>query len=118
MVGMDNSYPSKLHIWDEWSTGIAADAVVSECPIPLAGPHHPTEFAERLYRWEALDPAAPSPRPDEATQPAKARAPLMIWIRSLLVCSSGCSLRCSGLIADHGNEQVCNSRCAHLVMLH
>src|SRR5437899_10686744 len=66
---MDGSYPSRLHIWDEWSTGVAQDAVVSECQVPVAGPHHAAEFAERLYTWEALDPAAPTPRPDEGTQP-------------------------------------------------
>src|SRR5262245_24590885 len=60
---MDDSYPRKLGVWPGWAV-----AAVEEPPAPgrpLGGPHHPADFAERLYAAEALAAAAP-PRAEGA----------------------------------------------------
>jgi ubiquinone/menaquinone biosynthesis C-methylase UbiE len=64
--GMDGSYPGNLRIWEGWATTLAQD-VLEHGQRPIAGPHHPAEFAQRLYACEALNP--PVPRPDERAEP-------------------------------------------------
>jgi SAM-dependent methyltransferase len=68
MGGMDESYPSKLHVW----TGPAA--AVHDLPQLANGAGAPRafgapEFAQRLYAHEAFGPAAPGARPEEAAEP-------------------------------------------------
>jgi ubiquinone/menaquinone biosynthesis C-methylase UbiE len=62
-------------LWE--SPGVAVNAIFglpSEAhPAPAAGawqgPHNPREFAQKLYAFEALQPAAARPRPDEQSEP-------------------------------------------------
>ena len=67
MGGMDESYPSKLQVW----TGPAA--AVHDLPLlPNGrGPAGPfgADLAQRLYAHEALGPAAPAARAEEAAEP-------------------------------------------------
>ena len=66
MDGMD-SYPSKLRVW-EGSAATVHDAATSPGGRGLPGPHHPAEFAERLYACEACDPDQPAPDADCGTE--------------------------------------------------
>ena len=62
---MDESYPRKLHVW----TGPAA--AVHDLPLPPngRGPVGASDFAQRLYAHEALGPATPGARAEEAAEP-------------------------------------------------
>jgi len=51
---MDGFYPSKLDAGQAWATTLAQDLLEPE--HHLQGPHHPADFAERLYACEALKP--------------------------------------------------------------
>jgi len=53
---MEASYPSKAPTWDGWSTTLAQDLLEPVRQRSVPGPHHPAEFAERLYACEALKP--------------------------------------------------------------
>jgi SAM-dependent methyltransferase len=72
--GMVESYPSNL---EPWSTpgvavqdifGLTDEELAVVAPPPLRGPHHPHEFAQKLYAFEALQPsvtaAAPAIEPE------------------------------------------------------
>jgi ubiquinone/menaquinone biosynthesis C-methylase UbiE len=66
---MEGSYPSKLRVW-EGSTA----AVVPEDPLALSsralpGPHHPSEFADRLYACECFHPLPPFREIDAGAEP-------------------------------------------------
>jgi SAM-dependent methyltransferase len=66
---MEDSYRGKLKVWPTWAL-----AVVHEFPAPAPGrprpgPHHPGDFADRLYAFEALDPPAPPPGSPEGAEP-------------------------------------------------
>jgi SAM-dependent methyltransferase len=70
--GMDDSFLSKLRLWDGFP--LAAPVVaqgVQESPASrtLPGPHYPAAFADQLYAHEALNPPLPSPRAEEGTEP-------------------------------------------------
>lgn len=65
---MEGSYPSKLAVWNGWSTKLAQD-VLEPPRNGLAGPHHPAEFAERLYACEALKPWLARRRADDTAEP-------------------------------------------------
>ncbi|HLN26921.1 MAG TPA: class I SAM-dependent methyltransferase [Gemmataceae bacterium] len=65
---MQGPYRGNLRIWSGWSA-----ATLHEAPgtvgFTLPGPHHPAEFADRLYACEALNPAASTPAKDEGAEP-------------------------------------------------
>jgi len=48
---MEGSHSAKLHIWEGWATSLAQDLLETE---PQRGPHHPADFAQRLYACESL----------------------------------------------------------------
>src|ERR1700736_14887 len=68
MDSMEAPYPRKL-TWDITSRVVIADHPdeVNDCAVP--GPHHPTEFADRLYAREALPPSAASLPADSGAEP-------------------------------------------------
>ncbi len=62
---MAESHPNRVGPWA--SPGVAvqdifgmADDEPAAGPTGLRGPHHPREFAQKLYAFEALQPAAPA----------------------------------------------------------
>jgi SAM-dependent methyltransferase len=57
-----------LHVWGGWTTGTVQEPLPVPS-LPLAGPHDPVEFADRLYACETLNPAPVSRRPEEGTEP-------------------------------------------------
>jgi SAM-dependent methyltransferase len=62
---MEGPSPGKLQLWDGWAE-LAQDLLETEPLRSVPGPHHPAEFAQRLYACEALKP--PVPR-GEAAEP-------------------------------------------------
>lgn len=67
---MEGTYPGQLQAWDGWTTTLAQDLLEPARQRTVAGPHHPAEFADRLYACEALKPpAANGVRPDEHAEP-------------------------------------------------
>ena len=65
---MDDSFPQTWTSPDvavEELFGLADD----DSPPPLRGPHHPREFAHKLFAYEALQPAAHAPRPQVEPEP-------------------------------------------------
>jgi SAM-dependent methyltransferase len=62
-------YPRILRVWDESRAPIIQDfPSLTRGPF-LAGPHHPTEFADRLYACESLNPPGEGPRVEAAAEP-------------------------------------------------
>jgi ubiquinone/menaquinone biosynthesis C-methylase UbiE len=59
-----DSYPSKLRVWEGPAAALVHDALTSPGTRGFPGPHHPAEFAERLYACEAFDPDQPGPATD------------------------------------------------------
>jgi SAM-dependent methyltransferase len=51
---MADFYPGSLKLWDGWDKPVAAPERELPSILGLAGPHHPAEFAERLYAQETL----------------------------------------------------------------
>jgi ubiquinone/menaquinone biosynthesis C-methylase UbiE len=66
---MQGPYPGKLRIWGGWSPAALHELPGSVHELALPGPHHPAEFADRLYACEALDPSASTPARDEGAEP-------------------------------------------------
>ncbi|MBY0528485.1 MAG: class I SAM-dependent methyltransferase [Gemmataceae bacterium] len=64
---MERRYSSKLHVGEGWATTLAQDLLEPEHQRGFAGPHNPSDFAERLYACEALKPAAP--RNEDVAEP-------------------------------------------------
>lgn len=62
---MEIPYSSKLPVWEGWAVSLAQDLLEPEQHRGIAGPHHPADFAKRLYDCEALKPPA-SPGGDVA----------------------------------------------------
>src|SRR5262245_3202002 len=65
---MADAIPSNVQVWS------GRTAVVPDLPQPLngwalAGPHNPTEFADRLYAFEALGAAPRLSNPGEGVEP-------------------------------------------------
>jgi SAM-dependent methyltransferase len=59
-----------LRIWDQPTLTIVHEAPARRADAaPLAGPHNPVEFAERLYAHEALDPVGGVAPADEGAEP-------------------------------------------------
>jgi SAM-dependent methyltransferase len=69
MHAMEGSYPSKLRVWEGWTTALVQDLPQPASAHALTGPHNPVEFADRLYACEALNPAPARPRADEGAEP-------------------------------------------------
>jgi SAM-dependent methyltransferase len=65
---MDSSYPGNLRLWDA-AAATLSDRPISDQPHPLPGPHHPSEFAERLYVREALGPPVRKDQVEAAAEP-------------------------------------------------
>src|SRR5262245_17731839 len=63
---MEGCFPSKLRVW-EGGRSVAHDLPAGGDGRALAGPHHPTDFAARLFASEALTPSPA--RADEAPEP-------------------------------------------------
>src|SRR5262245_11176379 len=53
---MESFSPSKVQVRQGWPATLAQDLLEADRHTALAGPHHPAEFAERLYACEALQP--------------------------------------------------------------
>jgi SAM-dependent methyltransferase len=66
---MEGSYPSKLRVWEGWTAAMVHDLPEPQGGHALSGPHNPAEFANRLYAWEALNPAVAGPRGGEGAEP-------------------------------------------------
>ena len=66
---MESSYSSNLQIWQSWTTALAQDVLEPERSRGLAGPHHPADFAARLYACEALKSSVSAPRAEEVAEP-------------------------------------------------
>jgi ubiquinone/menaquinone biosynthesis C-methylase UbiE len=66
---MESSYPSKLRVWEGGAAAIVPDLPVPMNGRPFPGPHHPTEFAERLYACESFQPARLRPEADAGAEP-------------------------------------------------
>jgi SAM-dependent methyltransferase len=69
MDGMEGSYPGKLRIWESWTSAVVEEPPAFVAGHALSGPHHPLEFADRLYAFEALNPLANSPPLGEGAEP-------------------------------------------------
>jgi SAM-dependent methyltransferase len=65
---MEGSYPSKLRVWEGWTSALVQDTPEPQSGHALSGPHNPAQFADRLYAVEALNPVA-APRGDEGAEP-------------------------------------------------
>jgi ubiquinone/menaquinone biosynthesis C-methylase UbiE len=65
---MERLDPRRLRLWNGPGPTIVESVSAGACPV-LSGPHHPAEFAERLYAFEALHPAGAGPRTDQAIEP-------------------------------------------------
>jgi SAM-dependent methyltransferase len=66
--GMDGPYLGNLRLRQDAPLRVQDLLAVANDPA-LAGPHQPSEFAERLYAWEALHPPFGDSTPPEATEP-------------------------------------------------
>jgi SAM-dependent methyltransferase len=66
---MDSSYPGKLRLWDAATAAMLNDRPISDHAHQLPGPHHPSEFAERLYVREALGPPVRKGHVEADTEP-------------------------------------------------
>jgi SAM-dependent methyltransferase len=64
---MDRSYPNYLRIWSDWPALVQEDDAAAPAWRGLRGPHNPSEFAERLYAGETLNPTQPAT--DETPEP-------------------------------------------------
>jgi SAM-dependent methyltransferase len=65
---MEDSYASRREVWEGWATQLAQDTL-EPTRLGLAGPHHPADFADRLYACEALKPALANRRSAELAEP-------------------------------------------------
>jgi ubiquinone/menaquinone biosynthesis C-methylase UbiE len=67
---MDDSYPRKLEVWPARALVVMGEVPVSiHSRAALNGPHHPGDFADRLYEAEAMSAALPSARPGAGADP-------------------------------------------------
>jgi ubiquinone/menaquinone biosynthesis C-methylase UbiE len=66
MAGMERRFNGTLRVWQEHAP--AAVEELAETSL-LPGPHHPAQFAERLYAAESMNPAACQPATDEGAEP-------------------------------------------------
>jgi SAM-dependent methyltransferase len=131
---MDDSFPRG------WTSPDVAVAELFGVPdddaaTPLKGPHHPREFAQKLFAYEALQPSTLPPRPDLEPEPFSLQWFLNIqsqrhskharWIPKLLEFAKHPGERLLGLghglgtdwvqYAHHGaNVVVCSSSPAQL----
>jgi ubiquinone/menaquinone biosynthesis C-methylase UbiE len=63
-----DSYPSKLRVWEGPLAEVVPEDAAAGNGYPLPGPHHPAEFAERLYALEAFNPAPAVQEADSETE--------------------------------------------------
>jgi SAM-dependent methyltransferase len=66
---MEASYLSNLQNGEGWTAKLAQDVLEPDGHQGLSGPHHPAEFADRLYACEALKPAVPGYRSEAIAEP-------------------------------------------------
>jgi SAM-dependent methyltransferase len=62
-------YLRLLRVWDDARPSAIQDLPSLARGPFLAGPHHPAEFADRLYACEALNPPGERPRSEAGTEP-------------------------------------------------
>src|SRR5262249_61143707 len=67
--GMESPYPSKLRVWEGAAAAVVPDPSLFPGPRGLPGPHHPSEFAERLFACEAFQPEPPARVADCGAEP-------------------------------------------------
>jgi SAM-dependent methyltransferase len=68
MGGMDESYPSKLHVWAGSATAVHDLPLLPNGRVPGGAPGA-VEFAQRLYAHEAFGPAVAGSRAEDAGEP-------------------------------------------------
>src|SRR5262245_47593129 len=66
--GMAGPSLRKVLTWQDYPRTVVLDCPAGSAVSPFAGPHHFSEFAERLYAWEALRPAN-GPESAERSEP-------------------------------------------------
>jgi SAM-dependent methyltransferase len=66
---MDGFYPGTRTVRDPWTPTLAHDLLEPVRQRGVPGPHHPAEFAARLYACEAMKPASGSYRAEAAAEP-------------------------------------------------
>jgi len=66
---MDGSYLGNLRIWQDSPRYVGQELAARGGSSTLAGPHKPSEFADRLYAWEAMNPQVGGLEKNEATEP-------------------------------------------------
>lgn len=64
---MEAPLHTKVQLWEGWASMLAQDLIEREHQPSLPGPHHPADFAQRLFACEALK--SPTPRAGEAAEP-------------------------------------------------
>src|SRR5437588_4839026 len=69
MVGMEHSYPRKLHVWEGGAKTAEHDRATATLDRTLLGPYGPAEEAERLYAYETLNDFPSLPRSGEGLEP-------------------------------------------------
>jgi SAM-dependent methyltransferase len=62
-------YPRILRVWDESRASIIQDFPSLARGAFVPGPHHPAEFAARLYACESLNPPGEGAKPEAAAEP-------------------------------------------------
>ena len=66
---MEGSYPRPMRLWETTTMALLHHVPAPATGRVLAGPHHPREFAERLYACEALNPLPAGTPPEEGPEP-------------------------------------------------
>lgn len=66
---MDGSYSTNASVWNHWSASLAQDLLEPARGHAIAGPHHPAEFADRLYACESLKSPGPVRSSDDVAEP-------------------------------------------------
>lgn len=66
---MEGSYENHLRLWEGSTVTIVHEPETSAAGQSFPGPHNPDDFAERLYAYEALNPAAAVPARDDGAEP-------------------------------------------------
>jgi SAM-dependent methyltransferase len=66
---MEGSYLGNLRVWQDSPRLIVQEMAAPADNPPLAGPHKPSEFADRLYAWEAMNPQPSLSEKIEASEP-------------------------------------------------
>jgi ubiquinone/menaquinone biosynthesis C-methylase UbiE len=66
---MEGSGSSKLRVWEGATAAVVSEGIATLNGRGLPGPHHPTDFANRLYAWEAFNADLAVPPADSGPEP-------------------------------------------------